>query len=425
MRDYIPTMAKDGYIYYPLKDGYRIKRESRKKGEIYKVHLPKVGTKQPRVSFDTLDDAKDFAQIQYTEAKQKGINVHLFTEVQKKDAVEAYTLLKDYGISLTASAAYFVKMNKKVDFSNKTGTVIDRYLKEKKQEFADGHLRERSYKECIQRLAKFKEDHDNRAIEGFTTEEINQWLNDSFNGKTHRDNHKRYLRALFNWCAEKKLITTDNNPVHWKRGERPAKKPHVIYEPAQVEKIMQTAEAFASKPVKRWMDGKQQMVLRREIVPWLALSFFGGLRSEEINRLKWQDIDLSVGEINVNEDTSKNAFFRTVDISDNLLQYLIQYRGKDEALVFPHSETSRNRWRQDVFKNADVKSEQNAGRASFATYHLALHSEEETYEQLGHTTSKTLFLWYKGKAKNRKVQAKRYFEIAPAPAEKIVQFKAG
>ena len=70
-----------------------------------------------------------------------------------------------------------------------------------------------------------------------------------------------------------------------------------------------------------------------ELIPFITLGGFAGLRSAEIQRLDWADILFDQGWIAVKPEHVKTGARRLVPISDNLRQWLLPLRG--EAKVLP------------------------------------------------------------------------------------------
>jgi integrase len=92
-----------------------------------------------------------------------------------------------------------------------------------------------------------------------------------------------------------------------------------------------------------------------EVAPCIALSAFAGLRSEEILRLEWQDIERRPGFIEVAAHKAKTATRRIVPAADNLAKWLAM-APRNGARVWPHSkpwyfEAQRRRQRQDEVEN--------------------------------------------------------------------------
>ena len=61
---------------------------------------------------------------------------------------------------------------------------------------------------------------------------------------------------------------------------------------------------------------------RRLTTPFLAIGGFAGLRSAEIERLDWKNVNFERGFIEVRADTCKTRARRLVPISENLRAWL-------------------------------------------------------------------------------------------------------
>ena len=81
---------------------------------------------------------------------------------------------------------------------------------------------------------------------------------------------------------------------------------------------------YANKEIARLLS-----VASPEFLPSLALGAFAGLRSAEIERLEWSDIDLPGRVIVVGASKAKTASRRVVPVSDNLAAWLAPYAGRE------------------------------------------------------------------------------------------------
>ena len=113
--------------------------------------------------------------------------------------------------------------------------------------------------------------------------------------------------------------------------------------------------------------------------PCLALGAFAGLRTAEIERLTWDDIDLAGRMIKVGADKAKTASRRIVPIHDNLAAWLAPYAGCQGKIWAGDSITFTNRERQTAAATADkemglkpVKWKHNGLRHGYASYRFAL-----------------------------------------------------
>jgi len=108
-----------------------------------------------------------------------------------------------------------------------------------------------------------------------------------------------------------------------------------------------------------------------DFLPCLALGMFAGLRSAEIERVTWQDIDLKQRHIIVGADASKTASRRIVPIAENLAEWLAPYAGRQGSL-WPHGRDYFHKRQEATAKAAGVAWKKNGARHSFASYSFAL-----------------------------------------------------
>jgi integrase len=158
-----------------------------------------------------------------------------------------------------------------------------------------------------------------------------------------------------------------------------------------------------------------------ELVPYIAIGAFAGLRRAELERLDWKEVDLSSGLIEVTASKAKSARRRFVKIQPNLGRWL-QPHGQLSGSVTPLG----YRELLDQAREAAGITEwpQNALRHGFASYHLAHFNNAALLAlELGHTNSSLVFQHYRQLVKPK--QAERYWKIAPTVAgKKVVQFAA-
>jgi integrase len=138
---------------------------------------------------------------------------------------------------------------------------------------------------------------------------------------------------------------------------------------------------------------------------------FAGLRTSEIERLNWEDIDFEDRLIDVKFEISKTIQERYVPISDNLLAWLAPYRHL-HGPVAPWEFVVDSR-RKAVRDRAGIpeKGMANAMRHSYCSYRYALNNDlGECAKHAGN--SPAVFLSnYNHRVKE--APAKRYFSIFP------------
>ena len=417
-----PTIKEDGC---EISAGFRIRKITTKKGKTkFQVDLGRSTGKHIRKSFDSIKKARGFAATKRNEVINDGIKALNFTEKQKKDATQAITILEDYGITLKEAAHFYVKNHRALDNTTQTNALVEAYLEQQHERMIKEEIRPRSYEDCVAFLKHFKDDCGHLAVDTITPQDVDAWLDGRELGNTSRAVHRRYISIFFNWCV--KRGATQTNPVKETRKVKTKIHTPQIYSPTETASVLKEAVSFAqSKDVKKTrINGELTYQDRTTIVPYLSIAFFAGVRPNELMKLKWRDIDLNLGEIHINADTSKTSMARIVHIQNNLKQFLVTYRKAEDEPVFPYSQHVLKNWRTKIFKDAKVKTIQDGARHTFATYHLAMHGLDDTLEELGHTDPKMLFRHYRGLAKNRNAQAKKFFNIAPKEGAKILNIPA-
>jgi integrase len=121
-------------------------------------------------------------------------------------------------------------------------------------------------------------------------------------------------------------------------------------------------QIFTPEEITKLLQGAGDMT------PFIAIGAFAGLRSAEISRLDWSEIDLDDGFIEVKAIKSKTGERRLVPIHDNLKKWLHSYRQQSGKVV---SYANTNKQIAKIARKAGVKWKHNALRHSFISYRVA------------------------------------------------------
>lgn len=135
-------------------------------------------------------------------------------------------------------------------------------------------------------------------------------------------------------------------------------------------------------------------------------------KAHVMDRLRWEDIDLQARTIHVRKGTSKMHYERFVDISDNLLAWLLKYR-KPTGFVAPAPPTFRRHRKEVMNAIGETDWPPDVARHSFASYYLAFtDSIDKTQMQMGHVgDSAVLFNHYRKNVS--KEAAAKYWAVFP------------
>jgi integrase len=314
--------------------------------------------------------------------------------------VECAEKLQPFGVTIRDAVNFYLPH---LHASNRTCTaaeLVDELLKVKE---ADGASK-RYLDDLRSRLKQFSDAFDGKSVAGMTAPQIDEWLRSLSNKETGkrlspvtRNNSRRVLITAFNFALGRGYCV--GNPA-----EQSAKAKEIA-SPVGILTVDQTARLLENATP--------------ELLPYIAIGAFAGLRSAELERLDWQEVDLGSGLIEVTASKAKSARRRFVKIQPNLARWLQ-----------PHAQLSGNvtpsGYRVLLESARDAAGiaawPQNALRHGFASYHLAQFNNAALLAlELGHTNSNLVFQHYRQLVKPK--QAERYWKIAPAVAgKKVVQF---
>jgi hypothetical protein len=282
-----------------------------------------------------------------------------------RDAVDALAILKGMG-SLVDAAGYFVK-HARPDAGEKTiAECCDLFLKRCESEgLRPATLR--SYRQQIERMAR--ELGGSTKMNEITIHVFEPWLNKAAKSQGSRKSYLRHLGAFFNYAIARGFMVTNPTANLGSKGDKNIVR---YLTPAEADLLLTTAANSAP-----------------ELVPYIAIGLFAGLRPSEMHGentehppLDWRHIYLAGDKphIDIKPEQDKNRRGRRVDISKNLLLWLAPHV-RDAGPV----EYSRSRF-QTLLKAARVAYSKDVMRHTFGTWHHAMHRHKgETAVQLGDT----------------------------------------
>jgi integrase len=160
--------------------------------------------------------------------------------------------------------------------------------------------------QCRKAVSDLAKAFPGRTLPDLKTSELDAWLGGINLGATSKNDIRKMLRACGNWSEKQGYLLKGANPFSGMVRYKEAKTPVSIFAPENIASLLNKADA----------------TLR----PFLALGAFAGLRTAELQRLDWSEIDLDRGFITVAASKAKTRQRRLVPISDNLKLWLIPAR---------------------------------------------------------------------------------------------------
>jgi integrase len=355
----------------------------------YVIEGLRVNGKRKRLFFTTKQKAdEEFTRLKIKRRKE-GENALRISDALRITALECEQKLAPFGKTIQDATEFYVHYLQQALRSISVSELIEDYLAiQKRLKRSQPHI-----KDLQQRLGRFKEDFGELPLRTITTKDLESWLHELKLSAQSINNFRSRLASLFAYAEKRGYV--DKNPVSAIDKIKLVDEAPEIFTPEQLQKLLEHAPHF--------------------LLPGIALAAFAGLRTAELLRLEWEDIDLKRNFINVGANKSKTAKRRLIPIAPNLAEWLRPYSDR-AGRIFPFS----HRW----FHQHIVESWQAAGlaewpnnglRHSFASYHLAKHQDAARLAlEMGHTTPRMIFDHYREVVSPE--QAERYWNIRPASA---------
>jgi len=300
-------------------------------------------------------------------------------------AVEEYAHCKRLlsGGSLLASVSEHLERTKGVQTEVCVADAAHEFLEAKKQ---DG-VSSRYHAQLRSDINRFKECFPG-PIQQIKSSHIDQWLRKIGAAPRTRNSSLTSIRTFFSWAKSRCYL-----PKNEQTSAEAVPKVRVgdteteIFTPEQMSRILEAAPA--------------------ELVPFIVLGAFAGLRAAEITRIDWSAVDLQRRLITIRAGQAKTASRRIVPISENLRAWSLPHVG--DGLVVPSAETYRKV--TDLSRRLGIAWPHNVLRHSFISYRIAkIKNANEVSLEAGNSPG-IIFRHYRELATEE--QADAWFAILP------------
>ena len=376
-----------------MKTGFRVKAYAHPKLKF--VVRGKVAGKWQRRYFETRGEANTYAQQQNTRLLNEGRNGIEFPEWLRLSAQRAYESLVPFKKTLEDAVAHYVAHLERTTRSVPIAVAVEELIATRRSAGASA----RYCNDLRLRLGRFTKDHSNRSVAEVSTGDIDAWLSALGVAPGTRNTFRRDVRTLLSFCGTRGYI--GDNPAARSQRAKEIDSAVGILKPDELARLLNNAEP--------------------EVIPYIAIGAFAGLRAAEIDRLDWSEIDLEARLIHVSARKSKTATRRFVKVLPNLEAWLLPF-ARTSGRVAPanlRAHVLASRAQAGI-----VDWPANALRHSFASYHIAHFNDASALAlQLGHTSEALIFRHYREVV--RPSEAATYWQIAPKyTAKNIVKFAA-
>ncbi len=228
-----------------------------------------------------------------------------------------------------------------------------------------------------------------------------------------RNNARSTVGAFFKFCRERGWLPKDHDGIELVSKFKEKATDIAIFSPYEISCFLAHA--------------------RTEMIPFLTIGAFAGLRSAEIERLDWDEVHMAERFIEVKAAKAKTASRRIVPISENLATWLAPHV-QSEGPVVPFDNVAKQiAWMvdetnegmkaaaredgHDPEKLRPLRWKKNALRHSYISYRVAeIQNVNQTALECGNSPA-IIFKHYRELV--RPTEAKKWFGIVPSDDAKI------
>lgn len=323
-----------------------------------------------------------------------GISLTTMTSAKVAAAAEAYKLLDPHNIDLLDVVKVHLQAIEQKSASVTFEAAFDRFAELKETKSAKYRQEIRQAKATFTPLL-------NRLICDVSAQDLESILDRM--PAASKNSKMRDLRAVFNLAIKRGWMLPGTSPIARLDFAQLSQKEVEVVPVDQVAKMLNHA-----------------LENDLELVPYLALSFFAGIRPRELEQVTWGDIDLSDHVVTIRPEVSKTHRRRFPELSKNALAWLEAYRqrgGSTEGRVVPVSSAVLRKKRRANWEAIAGKAPwiQQGARHTFCSCFLAMHGDiNRLVLQSGHASVDVMWQSYHKGVK--KVQAERFWSIMPPAA---------
>lgn len=257
----------------------------------------------------------------------------------------------------------------------------------------------RTLQDLRSRLGRFAEDHKGRNLGELTTAGLQCWLDrlTSADGAPLSALSRRNFAVAIGGLFE----------FHRRRGVVPDNPGRDL----ERETVKRSAE------IEFWTALEAGTILAavsREALPALVLAMFVGLRSAEICRLSWRDVNLDAGHVVISGAEAKTGSRRLAPIPANAAEWLRPLAGPPDAPAFSGDATQLARLVSEACRATGTRRVSNGGRHSCITYKVALTGDVARVALESGNSPAVVHQHYRGLT--TEADAKEFFALRPGGA---------
>ena len=254
----------------------------------------------------------------------------------------------------------------------------------------------RTLQDLRSRLGRFAEDHKGRNLGELTTAGLQCWLDQlqGADGKPLSSLSRRNFAVAIGGLLE----------FHRRRGVLPDN-------PAR---DLERETVKRSEEIEFWTPQEAAAILgavAHEARAALVLGLFVGLRSAEICRLSWRDVNLTAGHVVISGAEAKTGSRRLAPIPTNATEWLRPLAGPPDAVIFDGDATQFARAVSKACRATGTRRIANGARHTAISFKVALTGDVARVALESGNSPAVVHQHYRGLA--TEADARAFFEIRP------------
>jgi integrase len=383
----------------------KIYRDRKRSGDYYRLVFY-LGGKRQRLNFHSLDDAKTEAAAKAAQLARGDVDAVQLTGRDRLTYGRALEAIRPTGVALDVAANEYAQATKTlaghslldaVNFYMRHGVngVSGRMVLDAVHDFRHAKIvagRSAVYlKDIRYRLGGFAKAF-NLEVRELVPQDVADYLEGLKLHSRSFNNHLSMLRTFFRFCQARGWLSTNVNLLSRAERRSASGSDIEIFTPGELRALLAAAPPH--------------------VATCLAIQAFAGVRTAELLRLAWHDLERRSGHIEVTAKQAKTAARRLIPILPNLAAWLrvAPYNGNERLWT-----RSSNRYfaaQKQAASKAGISWKANALRHSFISYRLASTKDIGAAALEGGNSARVIFAHYRQLC--TETEAAEWFGILPA-----------
>lgn len=292
--------------------------------------------------------------------------------------------------SLHQAVDFFLKFHSSVKTTNSSiAEIADAHV-------ADINSRKNDLSERYPESVKYETDVWKRwagdtLIQSMTTARIKELLDGSGFSKTTKRNLVRRFHAMENFAIKKGLLSREHRS---------------LVEDISLPKEHKAPEVFTPDELMRLF-----IILNKREIAYVATMAFGGPRRAEFERMTHDHLTFDEDQARIDESIAKTKSRRTLDLEDNLKEWLALADLRKEGKLLTKKEVAQISGDKARLNEVGLVWKNNALRHSFCSYHLARGKDAAKTSLLAGNSPDMIFTHYNAVVSTK--AAEEWFNISP------------